>query len=100
MSRRRAPESGTGRRVRRVKGARLIGVRLGNWLTSVEQREGHWVIADLVGKAGHARTVPIPTWLKAAVDAWTAAAAITEGSVFRAINKAGRVWGDGIESHS
>jgi integrase len=58
--------------------------------------EEHWVIADLVGKGGHVRTVPIPTWVKAAVDAWTAAAAITNGSVFRAINKAGRVWGDGM----
>jgi integrase len=30
------------------------------------------------------------------IDAWTAAAAITHGPVFRAINKAGRVWGDGM----
>jgi integrase len=51
------------------------------------------VIADLVGKGGHVRTVPIPSWVKAAVDAWTTAAGITEGRVFRAINKAGRVWG-------
>jgi len=58
---------------------------------SIQQRDEHWVIADLVGKAGHVRTVPIPTWVKAAVDAWTAAAAITNGSVFRAINKAERV---------
>jgi integrase len=28
--------------------------------------------------------------------AWTAAAAITNGPVFRAINKAGRVWGDAM----
>jgi hypothetical protein len=42
------------------------------------------------------RTVPIPTWVKSAMDAWTAAADITHGRVFRAINKAGRVWGDGI----
>ena len=42
------------------------------------------------------RTVPIPTWMKAAVDEWTAAAAITDGPLFRAINKAGRVWGDGM----
>lgn len=42
------------------------------------------------------RTVPIPTWVKAAVDAWTVAAGITHGPVFRAINKAGRVWGDGM----
>ena len=34
--------------------------------------------------------------MKHHVDAWTAAAAITRGPVFRAINKAGRVWGDGM----
>jgi integrase len=65
-------------------------------LESIQQREEHRVIADLVGKAGHVRTVPIPSWVKATVDAWTAAAAITNGPVFRAINKAGRVWGDGM----
>jgi integrase len=65
-------------------------------LESIQQREEHWVIADLVGKAAHVRTVPIPTWVKAAVDAWTTAAEITDGPVFRAINKAGRAWGDGM----
>ena len=54
------------------------------------------MIADLVGKGGHVRTVPIPTWVKNAVDAWTAAAHISDGPVFRAINKAGRVWGNGM----
>jgi len=34
--------------------------------------------------------------VKRHVDAWTAAAAITHGAVFRAINKAGRIWGDGM----
>jgi integrase len=54
------------------------------------------VIADLIGKGRHVRTVPIPTWVKTAVDAWPAAAGITDGPAFRAINKAGRVWGDGM----
>lgn len=36
------------------------------------------------------------TWVKDAVDAWTVAAGITEGPVFRAINRVGRVWGDGM----
>ena len=65
-------------------------------LESIQQREGHWVIADLVGKAGHIRTVPIPSWVKTAIDAWTAAAVITSGPLFRAINKAGQIWGDGM----
>jgi integrase len=65
-------------------------------LASIQQREEQWVIADLVGKGGHVRTVPIPTWVKAAMDAWTTAAGISEGTVFRAIDKRGRVWGDGM----
>lgn len=64
-------------------------------LASIQQREEHWVIADLVGKGGHVRTVPIPAWVKTAIDAWTTAAGIADGTVFRAISKAGRVWGDG-----
>jgi integrase len=62
----------------------------------VQQREEHWVIADLAGKGGHVRTVPIPWWVKSTVDAWTTVAGIAEGRVFRPINKAGRVWGDGM----
>jgi hypothetical protein len=40
--------------------------------------------------------VPIPPWVKAAVDASTSAAGITECCIFLAINKAGRIWGDGM----
>jgi integrase len=65
-------------------------------LESIQRREEHWVIADLVGKGGHVRTVPIPSWVKDAVDVWTTAVGITQGAVFRAINKAGRVWGEGM----
>jgi hypothetical protein len=43
-------------------------------------REEHWVIADLLGKAGHIRTVPVPSWVKA-IDEWTDANRITEGSL-------------------
>jgi site-specific recombinase XerC len=96
-----SPELAAG--IRRVKGVRRLGVRVGNWLTaeeskkllesaeadslrskrnramlsmfigcglrrgellglnmkSIQLREQHWVIADLVGKGGHIRTVPI-----------------------------------------
>jgi integrase len=65
-------------------------------LESIQQREEHWVIADLVGKGGHVRTVPIPGWVKAAVDTWTDAVNITHGPAFRATNKAGRIWGNGM----
>jgi len=57
----------------------------------LQQREEHWVIADLVGKGGNVRTVPVPTWVKAAVDKWLTAAGISAGPAFRAINKAGRI---------
>jgi integrase len=70
----------------------LLALQLG-W---IQQRDEHWVIADLVGKAGHVRTVPMPAWVKDALDAWTTAAGITEGTVFRAISKVGRISGDGI----
>ncbi len=76
------------------------GLRRGELLSltveSIQLREEHWVIADLSGKAGHIRTVPIPTWVKTAIDVWTTAAGIGTGPVFRAINKAGRVWGHGM----
>ena len=133
-----SPELAAG--IRRVKGVRRIGIRVGNWLTveqgkrllaaaesdslrgkrnyailamligcglrrgellalrvdAIQLREEHWVIADLLGKAGHIRTIPIPVWVKAAVDTWKEASGITEGTLFRSINKAGKVWGIGM----
>jgi integrase len=121
--------------IRRVKGAKKHGVRVGNWLTAeqgrsllrtfdqatargkrdyamvavllgcglrraelaaaqvadLQQREEHGVFADLIGKGGHIRTVPIPNWVATAVRAWLIEAVITEGPLFRAINKAGRI---------
>jgi integrase len=76
------------------------GLRRGELLAlrvdSIQLREEHWVIADLLGKAGHIRTVPIPAWVKVAVDEWKEAGQITEGVLFRSINKTGRVWGTGM----
>jgi integrase len=46
---------------------------------------------DLVGKHRRVRTVPIPTWVKVAIDAWTAPSGITEGNVFRPVNRGGQV---------
>ena len=76
------------------------GLRRGELLAlrvdSIQSREEHWVIADLLGKAGHIRTVPIPSWVKVAIDEWKEAGGITEGALFRSINKTGRVWGTGM----
>jgi integrase len=63
---------------------------------SIQSRAEHWVIADLLGKAGHIRTVPIPSWVKAAIDGWKEAGCITEGPLFRSVNKTGLVWGTGM----
>jgi len=62
----------------------------------VQIRQGHWAIVDLVGKGGHIRTVPMPVWVKSAVDRWMAAAAVTDGRVFRAVSRHGTSWGNGI----
>jgi integrase len=49
----------------------------------LQQREEHWAIVDLVGKAGHVRTVPVSDWVKRELDEWLAAAAVDRGKVFR-----------------
>src|SRR3954467_15560681 len=41
-----------------------------------QQRDGRWCVVDLLGKHSRVRTVPMPTWVKVAVDAWTSAAAV------------------------
>lgn len=126
--------------IRRVKGVKKLGVRIGNWLTAeqgrrllevfdrqtlrgvrdyamvavllgcglrraelaaltvkdLQQREEHWVFADLNGKGGHVRTVPVPFWIEIGLRAWMSEAKITVGPIFRAINKAGRIASHGF----
>src|SRR5215467_6826296 len=55
--------------------------------------------SELVGKRGHIRTVPIPSWVKIALDNWTRAAHVTEGKIFRAVARKGKVWGRGISQN-
>jgi site-specific recombinase XerD len=126
--------------IRRVKGPKKNGIRLGNWLTAeqarslwqapeadrmkgkrdramlalmvacglrrhevvslraedLQQREEHWAIVDLVGKAGHIRTVPIPEWVHIELSDWLRCAGIERGKIFRKISRFGRVCADGI----
>jgi len=133
-----SPELAAG--IRRVKGAKRLNVRIGNWLAleqakgllrssdtgtirakrdwailalligcglrraelvglkkkDFQMREEHWIVADLVGKGKHIRTVPVPLWTKRVVEEWIAAAEIDDGSVFRRVNHFGRIWGSGI----
>jgi site-specific recombinase XerD len=73
----------------------LVGLRL----DEVQMRQGHWAVVDLIGKGGHIRTVPIPDWVKDALDQWTVAAGVAEGRIFRAIARTGRLWGHGISQN-
>ena len=56
----------------------------------LQQREGRWVIVDIVGKGRRVRTVPVPGWAKALVDrlGWSAAE-LSEGLVLRRFRKGG-----------
>jgi site-specific recombinase XerD len=65
-------------------------------LSHIQQREGRWAIIDINGKRNKIRSIPMPPFAKAAINAWTVAAEITEGKVFRAINRGGHVVGDGL----
>ena len=51
-------------------------------VSHIEQREGRWAIVDIVGKRDKMRTVPMPSWAKATIDAWTYAAHIESGFNF------------------
>lgn len=66
----------------------------------IQQRDGRWVIVDLIGKGQRVRSVPMPCWAKAAVDRWTEPAGITEGRILRAINKADRMVSDRMTPQS
>lgn len=59
----------------------------------IQQREGRWVIVDLIGKRRHMRTVPIPSWCKVALDEWATAAGISSGHVFRQLDRGGHLAG-------
>jgi len=130
-----SPELAAG--IRRVKGSKKLGIRLGNWLTvnearalwqlpdartlkgkrdrailavllgcglrrgeltelkldHLQRREDHWAIVDLIGKAGHIRTVPMPDWVKQTIDDWLIAAGMLHGKMFRCVCRKGTVWG-------
>src|SRR6185312_11612006 len=55
-----------------------------------------WAIVDLIGKASHIRTVPVPHWVKDLIDDWFQSAGISNGRIFRRVTRAGTVWGSGL----
>jgi integrase len=69
-------------------------------LEHIQQRDARWVIVDMRGKGGRVRTVPMPSWTKVALDAWTAAAGFNAGRVFRPVNKGDRLCGDCMTAQS
>jgi site-specific recombinase XerD len=62
----------------------------------VQQRDGRWVLVDLIGKRDKIRSVPMPNWAKVTIDEWSRVSGVSECLVFRAVNKGDRVVGDGI----
>ena len=104
----RAPDIATlkGRRDRAILAVLLgCGLRRSEvaalTIEHVQQREGRWAIVDLVGKGRRIRTVPMPPWTKAAIDAWTERASIVDdGRLFRRVHKGGYVDGDRMSSQA
>jgi len=102
-------EKAEGEDIRSLRDLAMFSVLLGCGLRRAELsalkvddlhiRQGHWAIVDLVGKGGHIRTVPMPLWVKAAIDRWISAASIKTGRVFRAISRHGTPWGKGISEN-
>jgi len=82
---------GTG--IRRSEAARLA-------FDHIQQREGRWVILNLVGKRKRIRTIPMPSWAKAAIDHWTAKAGISEGRIFRSFRRGDRISGQSMTAQA
>jgi integrase len=57
----------------------------------IQLLENRWVLANVRGKHGRIRTVPLSTWVKEALDAWLGAVPIRSGYLLRAVDKVHRV---------
>lgn len=57
----------------------------------LQRRDGRWVIADLVGKHGRIRTVPIPDWVEGRIRHWAQISGVKQGNIFRGVSKSGRI---------
>jgi len=102
-------EKSDGDSLRSIRDVAMISILLGCGLRraelsglrkeDIQVRQGHWAIVDLVGKGKHVRTVPMPIWVKDAVDRWLTAASVATGRVFRAVSRHGTPWGTGISEN-
>lgn len=66
----------------------------------IQQREGRWVIVDLVGKRSKTRSVPMPSWAKYAIDSYMLAGAIAEGILFRSVRRGDHLQADGMTAQA
>ena len=53
----------------------------------IQKRDGRFMILDLVGKRGRIRSIPMPRFTKRAIDAYTQDADLSDGNIFRSINR-------------
>lgn len=87
-----------------LKGARdraLLAVLLGCGLrraeaasltfAHIQQREGRWVIVDLLGKRNKLRSIGLPAFAKVALDAWAQKLGEHSGFIFRPLQKGDRI---------
>jgi integrase len=75
-----------------LRRSEIVALNVGD----IQKREDHWAIVDLVGKAGHVRTRPIPAWERMRSTVGPRVLQSRVGSLFRSIRKNGTVWCDGI----
>lgn len=66
----------------------------------VQQRDGRWVLVDIVGKRNKVRSVPVPSWAKHALDEYTQAAGLSDGFLFVRINKGDSIAGESLTSQA
>ncbi len=97
-----APETLAGKRDRAMLALLLgCGLRRGELLRltieNLQQREGRWVIPDLLGKGNRIRTVTVPAGAKVRIDFWLQAAGVTAGRIFRPVNKSDLLAGTEIK---
>jgi hypothetical protein len=71
-----------------LRRAELTGLTLGH----LQQRDGHRAIVNFYGKCRHVRTMPVPNWVKIALDRWVTVASISEGAIFRRVSRTGTIW--------
>ncbi|MFI5092041.1 MAG: tyrosine-type recombinase/integrase [Candidatus Acidiferrales bacterium] len=93
-----SPETKKGKRDRALLALLLgCGLRRNEIVQSrvedILHREGRWVLAPVFGPHGRERTVPLPDWVKQALDGWLKISKIRAGAIFRAVNRDGSVLG-------